>query len=83
MTWSTVAFGALVEEQLNDDYARYCAAVEAKRPKAAELNEANRVAEAANVEMQRSLDGFNKALQGFYQRWGVHEYEAWVASVGG
>ena len=80
---ATVAFGALVEEQLNDDYARYCAAVEAKRPKASELNEANRVAEAANVEMQRSLAGFNTALQGFYQRWGVHEYEAWVASVGG
>ena len=80
---ATVAFGALVEEQLTDDYARYCAVIEAKRPKAAELNEANRVAEAANQEVQRSLQAFNTTLQGFHQRWGVHEYEAWVASVGG
>ena len=80
---ATVAFGALVEEQLTDDYARYCAVIEAKRPKAAQLNEANRVAEAANLEVQRSLQAFNTTLQGFHQRWGVLEYEAWLASVGG
>jgi hypothetical protein len=80
---ATVAFGALVEEQLTDDYARYCAVIEAKRPKAAELNEVNRVVEVANQEVQRSLQAFNTTLEAFHQRWGVLEYEAWVKSVGG
>lgn len=77
------AFGALIEEQLTDDYARYCATIEAKRPKAAEIQEANRVADAANVEVQRSLTAFNATIGEFHRRWGLTEYAAWTAQLGG
>lgn len=77
------AVGALVEDQLTDDYARYCATIELKRPKPAQITEVNRVAEEANKEMQAALNAFNALLAEFQGRWGLIEYAAWAASVGG
>lgn len=75
--------GALIERQLTDDYARYCTTIELKRPKPAQINEVNRVAEEANKEMQAALGAFNASLAEFQGRWGLTEYAAWAASVGG